>query len=129
MPTNIPIMKIGTNLIVPVPGELNDQLIQQLQSEILGRLEVTTAQGLLLDISALTFVDSFLARILCDIASMANLMGAHTVLVGMSPVVAMVLMELGLDLGRIRTARDLERGIQLLADLAAAGDAGLSDVS
>ena len=129
MPTNIPIMKIGRNLIVPVQGEFHDELIQELQSEILSRIETVGAQGLILDISAMEFIDSFLARVLSDIASMANLMGAHTVVVGMSPVVAMVLMELGLDFGRLVTARDLERGLRVLTELVAAGEVDLVDAS
>lgn len=129
MSAKIPILRIGGTLIVPVQSELHDLLIQQLQAEILGRIESTNAQGLILDISALEFVDSFLARVLSDIASMANLMGANTVVVGMTPIIAMVLMELGLDLGRLLTARDLERGLQVLADLAAASEVDDHDES
>lgn len=127
MATNTPIMKIGRNLIVPVPGDLHDEFIQELQSEILSRIETLNAQGLILDISAMEYIDSFLARVLSDIASMAKLMGARTVVVGMTPVIAMVLMDLGLNFGGLITARDLERGLKRLADLAAEDEAGLSD--
>ena len=114
MPTNIPILQIGKNLIVPVQGDLYDQLVVELQSEILGRIERTNAYGLILDISALEFVDSFMARVLNDIATMAGLMGAKSVVVGMSPTIAMILMDLGLQLEKVPTARNLAQGLALL---------------
>lgn len=117
MATNIPILQIGRNLIVPIQGELYDQLVLELQSEILQRIEKTTADGLILDISALEFVDSFMARVLNDIATMASLMGTRTVVVGMSPAVAIILMDLGLQLTTVPTARNLEKGLELLAEL------------
>ena len=129
MATNIPILQIGRNLIVPIQGDLYDQLVLELQSEILTRIEKTTAHGLILDISALEFVDSFMARVLNDIATMASLMGTRTVVVGMSPAVAIILMDLGLQLTTVPTARNLEKGLELLAELYAsleeeeAGDA------
>ncbi|MFP5501610.1 MAG: STAS domain-containing protein [Candidatus Sericytochromatia bacterium] len=117
MATNIPILQIGRNLIVPIQGDLYDQLVLELQSEILQRIERTTADGLILDISALEFVDSFMARVLNDIATMASLMGTRTVVVGMSPAVAIILMDLGLQLTTVPTARNLEKGLELLAEL------------
>lgn len=117
MATNIPILQIGRNLIVPIQGDLYDQLVLELQSEILQRIEKTTADGLILDISALEFVDSFMARVLNDIATMASLMGTRTVVVGMSPAVAIILMDLGLQLTTVPTARNLEKGLELLAEL------------
>lgn len=126
MATNIPILQIGRNLIVPVQGDLYDQLVLELQTEILGRIERTTAAGLILDVTALEFVDSFMARVLNDIATMASLMGTRTVVVGISPAVAIILMDLGLQLTEVPTARDLEKGLELLSALAAA-DEGTPD--
>jgi rsbT antagonist protein RsbS len=91
--------------------------VLQLQSDILGRIESTGASGLILDISALEFVDSFMARVLNDIATMAGLMGARSVVVGMSPTIAIILMDLGLQLTRVPTARNLEKGIELLRSI------------
>jgi rsbT antagonist protein RsbS len=119
MASNIPILQIGRHLIVPVQGDLHDQLVLELQSEILGRIERTGAAGLVLDISALEFVDSFMARVLNDIATMASLMGTRTVIVGMSPTIAIVLMDLGLQMTRVPTARNLEKGLALLQELTA----------
>ena len=117
MASNIPILQIGRHLIVPIQGDLYDQLVLELQSEILGRIERTAASGLVLDISALEFVDSFMARVLNDIATMAGLMGTRTVIVGMSPTIAIILMDLGLQMTRVPTARNLEKGLELLKTL------------
>lgn len=122
MASNIPILQIGKTLIVPIQGDLYDQLVLELQSEILARIERTSARGLVLDISALEFVDSFMARVLNDIATMAGLMGTHTVVVGMSPTVAIILMDLGLQLTKVPTARNLEKGLELLKDITANED-------
>lgn len=119
MATNIPILQIGSSLIVPIQGDLYDQLVLELQAEILGRIEKTTAPGLILDISALEFLDSFMARVLNDIATMASLMGTRTVVVGMSPAVAIILMDLGLQMSQVPTARNLEKGLELLKTLSA----------
>jgi rsbT antagonist protein RsbS len=117
MATNIPILQIGSSLIVPIQGDLYDQLVLELQAEILGRIEKTAAPGLILDISALEFLDSFMARVLNDIATMASLMGTRTVVVGMSPAVAIILMDLGLQMSKVPTARNLEKGLELLKSL------------
>jgi rsbT antagonist protein RsbS len=117
MATNIPILQIGTSLIVPIQGDLYDQLVLELQAEILGRIEKTAAPGLILDISALEFLDSFMARVLNDIATMASLMGTRTVVVGMSPAVAIILMDQGLQMSKVPTARNLEKGLELLKTL------------
>ena len=117
MASNIPILQIGQHLIVPIQGELHDQSVLQLQSDILERIEKTSSSGLILDISALEFVDSFMARVLNDIAAMAGLMGALTVVVDMTPAIALILMYLGLQLSTAPTARNLEKGIALLHEL------------
>jgi rsbT antagonist protein RsbS len=126
MASNIPILQIGRNLIVPIQGELYDRIVLDLQAEILGRIEKTSAGGLVLDISALEFVDSFMARVLNDIAQMAALMGTRTVVVGMTPTIAIVLMDLGLQLSRVPTARNLEKGLELLK-IAVADDDDIQD--
>lgn len=117
MASNIPILQIGQHLIVPIQGDLHDQSVLELQSDILERIEKTSTSGLVLDISALEFVDSFMARVLNDIAAMAGLMGALTVVVGMTPAIALILMDLGLQLSNVPTARNLEKGIALLHEL------------
>lgn len=122
MASNIPILQIGRNLIVPIQGDLHDELIKDLQAEILARIERTGASGLVLDISALEFVDSFMARVLNDISLMAGLMGTRSVVVGMTPTIAIILMDLGLQLSRIPTARNLEKGLALLFELVGAPD-------
>lgn len=114
MASNIPILQIGRNLVVPIQGDLYDQIVLELQSEILQRIEKTSAAGLVLDISAMDFVDSFMARVLNDIATMANLMGTRSVVVGISPAIAIILMDLGLQLTKVPTARNLEKGLELL---------------
>lgn len=119
MATNIPILQIGKTLIVPVQGDLHDQLVLELQGEILQRIEKTSAHGLILDVSALDYLDSFMARVLNDIATMAGLMGTRAVVVGLSPSLAIILMDLGLQLTKVPTARNLEKGMELLASFAA----------
>ena len=113
----VPILQLGRSLIVPVQGDLHDQQIQELQDEILGRIERISAHGLILEVSSLDYVDSFMARVINDIASMAGLMGVKTVIVGMQPTVAIVLMDLGLQLSKVPTARNLEHGLALLAEI------------
>jgi rsbT antagonist protein RsbS len=123
----IPILKIGPNLIVPIQGDLHDQLVLELQQEILARIERTASRGLILDVSAVEFVDYFMARVLNDIATMAALMGTQAVVVGMSPAIALVLMDLGLQLTSVPTARNLEKGLQLLAEMTRLDDEDAQD--
>lgn len=101
---------------MPIQTELHDQAAQALQRRILERLEQTKARGLLIDVTSLTVVDSFLGRLLRDTAVMARMMGAPTVLVGLRPAVAITLSELGLDLPGIHTDLDLERGLAWLEE-------------
>src|SRR4051812_7947697 len=98
------IVKIGRSLIATVPEDLSDADAQDLQAAINSRIELTNADGVLLDISALQTVDSFLGRLLSDIAAGARLLGAETVVAGMQPAVAITLVELGLGLKGVRTA-------------------------
>lgn len=110
----IPIIKVAKNLIVTVPEDLGDTDAMELQEAISARIESTGASGVLLDLSALHTVDSFLGRLLSDIASGAQLLGAETVVAGMQPAVAITLVELGLELKGIRAALDAEQGLHFL---------------
>jgi rsbT antagonist protein RsbS len=118
----IPILKLGDFLLVTIQVELHDQLALRLQDDLTQKLAHTRAKGVLIDISALEIVDSFIGRSLAHIASIARIMDATTVLVGMRPAVAITLVELGMSLNGIRTALNVEKGMQLLRD--ATGQAG-----
>ncbi len=115
MASNVPILQIGETLIVPLQGDLHDALLLELQADILHKIELTNATGLVLDISALEAVDSFTARVLNDIGTASLLMGTRTVLAGVTPPIAIVLIDLGLQLTHIPTTRNLEKGLRLLA--------------
>ncbi len=113
----IPILKIEDFLIVSFQTELSDDEIDKLQEEILDRIKSTNAKGLIIDITALKIIDSFMARSLSSIATTATLLGAKTVVVGMQPAVALTLVELGLRIKwNVQTALNLERGINLLRE-------------
>jgi rsbT antagonist protein RsbS len=110
----IPILKMGSTLLVSIQVDMHDQLALQLQDDLTQRIATTGARGVLLDISALEIVDSFIGRMLSNIAGMARVLDADTVVVGMRPAVAITLVELGLSLPGIRTAVNVEKGIELL---------------
>ncbi len=110
----IPILKVGRVLIVPIQFDMDDQTVISLQESILAELERTGARGVLIDISLLEIVDSFIGRVLSDIAAMARIMDARTVVVGMQPAVAITLVELGLELKGVDTVLNVEEGIKLL---------------
>lgn len=112
--SEITILKMGSNLIVPVQVELHDRAALQLQGAILRRIEDTGASGLIIDISAVAVVDSFLARLLGDTARMARLIGAETVLVGMRKEVVITLVQLGMAMTELHTALNMEYGMELL---------------
>ncbi|MEW6045646.1 MAG: STAS domain-containing protein [Bacillota bacterium] len=114
--SEVPLLLLRGFLLVPIQTELHDQAAQALQRRILEKLEQTKAEGLLIDVTALTVVDSFLGRLLRDTAVMARMMGALTVLVGLRPAVAITLSELGLDLPGVHTDLDLERGLAWLEE-------------
>lgn len=118
----IPILKLGRVLIVPIQVDMDDQTVLALQERILMELERTNARGVLIDISLLEMVDSFIGRMLSDIAAMARIMDARTVVVGMQPAVAITLVELGLELKGVDTVLNVDEGIKLLRD-----DFGISD--
>ncbi|MBI2861743.1 MAG: STAS domain-containing protein [Chloroflexi bacterium] len=113
----VPIVQVGRSLIVTVPEALHDTAAVNLQGDILAAIKKTNASGVLIDVTALDVVDSFMGRLLVDTAAMARLLGARTALVGLQPEVAMTIVDLGLELPGLYTALDLEGGLQLLQHL------------
>lgn len=110
----IPILKMGPLLLVTIQVDMHDQLASSLLEDLSEKISRHSAQGVLIDISALDMVDSFIGRMISTIAGVASIMDATTVLVGMQPAVAITLVELGLTLPGVRTALDVERGMKLL---------------
>lgn len=118
----IPIIKIRDFLIVSIQVDMHDKLAIQLQSQILEEIEKTGAKGVLIDISVLEMVDSFIGRMLSGMASMASIMDAAVVIVGMQPAVAITLVELGLEMPGVDTALNMEKGIEMLEKRLAKND-------
>lgn len=112
---HIPILKIGSVLVVTIQVDMHDRLALQLEEDLAAKIVSTGARGVLIEISALDIVDSFIGRMLDTIASVSRVLDADTVVVGMRPAVAITLVELGLTLPGIKTALDVERGMALLA--------------
>ncbi len=110
----IPILRMGRFLLVTIQVDMHDQLALQLQEDLTTRIVAVHARGVLIDISSLEVVDSFIGRMISNIAAMARVLDAQTVVVGMQPAVAITLVELGLSLEGVRTALDVERGMALL---------------
>src|SRR5579862_6316491 len=110
----IPILRMGEFLLVTIQVDMHDQLAVQLQDDLTQAIARSRARGVLIDISALAMVDSFIGRMIANIAGMARILDAHTVLVGMQPAVAITLVELGLSLPGVATALNVERGMQAL---------------
>jgi rsbT antagonist protein RsbS len=111
----VPILKIGSTLLVSIQVDLQDQSVQQLQEDVAERIAATGAEGVIIDITAVEIVDSFIGRMLSMIGSMSRLFDAQTVLVGMRPAVAITLVELGLTLDGVQTALNTEKGLRLLS--------------
>ena len=110
----IPILKMGDLLLVTIQVDMHDRLAIALQDDLADRIVGTSARGVLIDISALDIVDSFIGRMLGNIAAISRVLDAETVVVGMRPAVAITLVELGLSLSGVRTALNVEKGIDLL---------------
>src|SRR5688572_6771204 len=109
----IPILKMGDRLLVTIQVDMHDQLATMLQDDLTSMISRTSARGVLIDISSLELVDSFIGRMISDIAAMSRVLDATTVVVGMRPAVAITLVELGLSLSGVRTALNVERGMAL----------------
>jgi rsbT antagonist protein RsbS len=110
----IPILKMGRVLLVSIQVDMHDHLAIALQDDLTEKIVATAAKGVLIDISSLEVVDSFIGRMLGNIASMSRILDARTVVVGMQPAVAITLVELGLSLPGVQTALNVEKGIELL---------------
>jgi rsbT antagonist protein RsbS len=111
---HIPILRMGQFLIVTIQVDMHDRLAMALQDDLTGRIVETAARGVLIDISSLDMVDSFIGRMIGNIAGMSRVLDAETVVVGMRPAVAITLVELGLALPGVRTALDVEKGMAML---------------
>ncbi|QAY86604.1 rsbT antagonist protein RsbS [Pseudomonas arsenicoxydans] len=112
----IPILQMGDFLLVTIQVDMHDQLALTLQDDLSERISRTSARGVLIDISALDMVDSFIGRMIGTISGLSAIMDAQTVLVGMQPAVAITLVELGLTLPGVKTALNVERGMKLLQE-------------
>jgi rsbT antagonist protein RsbS len=110
----IPILRMGEFLLVTIQVDMHDQLALRLQDDLSNTIQRHTSQGVLIDISSLEMVDSFIGRMVSDISGMAKILGAETVLVGMQPSVAITLVELGLSLTGVATALNVELGMAML---------------
>jgi rsbT antagonist protein RsbS len=113
----VPVLKIGQILLVSIQTDLEDQMVLDLQEDLSQRIVDTNAEGVVIDITALEIVDSFVGRMLATIAAISRVLGSETVVVGMRPAVAMTLVELGLSLPGVRTALTLERGMEQIKRL------------
>ncbi|MGW9306064.1 STAS domain-containing protein [Streptomyces cyaneofuscatus] len=114
MTERVPVLRIGDVLLVSIQVDLEDQTVLNLQEDLAEQIVARAARGVVIDITAVEIVDSFVGRMLATIASISRLLDAETVVVGMRPAVAITLVELGLSLGGVRTALDLEKGLALL---------------
>src|SRR4051812_27160540 len=112
----IPILRMGHFLLVTIQVDLYDQLAENLESDLVLMVKKTGARGVLIDVSAVSIIDSFMGRILGNIATMSKIMDAETVVVGMQPAVAITLVELGLPLKGVYSALNVEKGMQLLQE-------------
>lgn len=113
----IPILKMGRYLLVTIQVDMHDRLAMNLQEDLTDRIVRDAAKGVLIDISCLEIVDSFIGRMLGSIAAMSRMLDAQTVLVGMQPAVAITMVELGLSLAGVRTALNVEQGMKILQAL------------
>jgi rsbT antagonist protein RsbS len=123
----IPILKMGQSLLVSIQVDMHDRLALSLQDDLTQQIVNTRARGVLIDISSLEVVDSFIGRMLANIAAMARVLDAQTVVVGMRPAVAITLVELGLSLTGVRTALNVEKGMRLITENGGMEDGARSD--
>ena len=127
----IPIISLYSNLIVPIQGTIVDAAIARLREDVTKRIDEESAHGLIIDVSGISMMDSFVTRSIRDLALTARLMGVHTVVSGLQSQVAITLVEMGLDIPGIQTALNLERALEYLLDLQeqAAGGMDLTDAT
>src|SRR5215203_471367 len=123
----IPILRMGGYLLVTIQVDMHDQLAMTLQDDLTAAVQRTGAKGVLIDISALDMVDSFIGRMISNLSRMSRILDARTVVVGMQPAVAITLVELGLSLEGVDTALDVDRGMKLLRGLRDGRDLGERD--
>lgn len=123
----IPILRMGKFLLVTIQIDLYDRLAEALEADLVQMIKRTNAMGVLIDISAVNIIDSFMGRIIGNIATMSKILDAQTVVVGMQPAVAITLVELGLPLKGVHTALNVERGMALLQRNDELNDAGPDD--
>ena len=124
----IPILKLGSALLVSIQVDIHDRLARMLEEDLSARIVATGARGVMIDISGLEVVDSFMGRMLDNIAAVSRLLDADTVVVGMRPAVAITLVELGLSLNGVKTALNVERGMSLIGGGTYGGFEGFGDV-
>ncbi|KAA0544570.1 STAS domain-containing protein [Bacillus sp. BGMRC 2118] len=110
----IPILKLKQYLLVTIQWELDDQTAMQFQEDILNKIHETEAKGIVIDLTSVEIIDSYIAKVIGDVVSMSNLMGAKVVLTGIQPAVAITLVDLGIHLDDVATALDLEKGLEKL---------------
>ncbi|GAA4702585.1 STAS domain-containing protein [Pseudonocardia yuanmonensis] len=125
----MPVLSLGDALLVSIQIDLQDNTVLALQEDLAERIVATGARGVLIDISAVDIVDSFIGRMFASIAALSRLLDAETVVVGMRPAVAITLVELGLSLEGVRTALDVERGMKILRALSDHRDLPVTDVA
>ena len=116
----IPILRMGNLLLVTIQVDMHDQLAMTLQEDLTNAISQHGSRGVLIDISSLEIVDSFIGRMLANISAMARILDAETVLVGMQPAVAITLVELGMSMPGVRTALNVEAGMEVLREMVAA---------
>ncbi|MGG1679210.1 STAS domain-containing protein [Neobacillus sp. NRS-1170] len=114
MVARIPILKLYNCLLISIQWELDDQTALQFQEDLLNKIHATDASGVVIDLTSVDVIDSFIAKVLGDVVSMSKLMGVKVVLTGIQPAVAITLVELGIHLQEVQTALDLEKGIETL---------------
>jgi len=124
----IPILRMGDFLLVTIQVDMHDQLASALQDDLTSKIAEAKAKGILIDISSLDIVDSFIGRMLANTSAMARILGAEAVVVGMQPAVAITLVELGLNLSGVHTALDVEKGVEMLHDRIGTPELGDTDV-
>jgi rsbT antagonist protein RsbS len=115
----IPILRIGDTLLVSLQGDLDDAMVIRIEEQLTQEVARTSAAGVLIDVSGLTVVDSFIARVLARVVGMIRLLGAQAAIVGIQPAVAITLVELGVPMGHLNTALNAEQGLALLRRLRA----------